>query len=54
MTFKEYVEKINEILKENPNWAELEVIPVEKWAEEDIVFPYRGNEKYGEDNNVCV
>ena len=54
MTFKEYVERINKLLEENPDWAKLEIIPVEKWAEEGVIFPYRGNEEYGEGNNICV
>ena len=39
MTFKEYVEHIVQLLKEHPEWAELEVSPCEHWEEDSIAFP---------------
>jgi hypothetical protein len=39
MTFKEYVEKIDALLKEHPEWAGLPVFAAEHWAEEGVAFP---------------
>ena len=39
MTFKEYVEHMNQILKDHPEWAELEAVASEHWEEDGIAFP---------------
>ena len=42
MTFAEYVNQIDRILEEHPDWANLPVQTIEKWEDDPVVFPKKG------------
>lgn len=57
MKFKEYVAKINKILEDNPEWADLPVVQIEKWETtnaEFFDFPVRSDGTYRSEDVIEV
>ena len=41
MTFKEYVDGVNKMLEEHPEYGEMEMEQTERWADEEVTLPQR-------------
>lgn len=55
MTFKEYVEGVNKMLKDNPELGNLEMEQTERWEEEEVRLPlWVENDKYLDSNKVYL
>ena len=51
MKFKEYVEGVNKMLKEHPEYGEMEMEQLERWEGDEVLLPERfeDNEYYNPD-----
>jgi len=55
MKFKEYVEGVNKMLKEHPEYGEMEMEQTERWAGDEVTLPERfENEKYYKPNIIYL
>ena len=55
MKFKEYVEGVNKMLKEHPEYGEMEMEQTERLADEEVTLPQRfENEKYYDSNIIYL
>lgn len=55
MKFKEYVEGVNKMLKEHPEYGEMEMEQTERWAGDEVLLPERfENEEYYDPNIIYV
>lgn len=55
MKFKEYVEKVNKMLEEHPEYGEMEMEQTERWAGEEVILPERiENDEYYNPNIIYI
>ena len=52
MKFKEYVEGVNKMLKEHPEYAEMEMEQTERWAGDEVLLPERFEDNKYYDPNI--
>ena len=55
MKFKEYVEGVNQMLKDNPEYGEMEMEQVDRWEGEEVTLPWRHEDsKYYDPNKIYL
>lgn len=54
MKFGEYVDGVNKLLKEHPEWADLEMEQTERWDCEEVRLPWRTNSEYYDKDKIYL
>ena len=55
MTFKEYVEGVNKMLEEHPEYGDMEMEQTERWDDEEVCLPWhKDDDKYYRSDKIYV
>ena len=55
MKFKEYVEGVNKMLEEHPEYSDMEMEQTERWDDEEVCLPcHKDNDQYYDSNKIYV
>ena len=54
MTFKEYVDGVNKMLEEHPEWGDLEMEQTERWDSENVCLPWLGDGEYEDKDKIYL